>query len=161
MDPAAEDPLLARLHPALRLGRPADGPAVARLVAELGAAEWASQPPRLQAGICRFLAWPGPAFTLLIEDEGVVLAFVMVQRMCAPAEDGVQLCIDDLYVSPAARGRGLARALVAGVRAVGARLDCCYIYLHVRADNHVAQQLYASEDFEPAPALLYDWCNFS
>jgi ribosomal protein S18 acetylase RimI-like enzyme len=57
------------------------------------------------------------------------------------------LNIHDVAVSPAFRGRGISKALMAHVEETARRLGCCKITLEVLSENHVAMNLYKSVGF--------------
>jgi ribosomal protein S18 acetylase RimI-like enzyme len=79
--------------------------------------------------------------------------FVTVAVMPASLTLGEAWMVRDLYVSPPARRRGVARALLAHVvdeaRAAGARR----VSLQTESDNASALALYASAGFRPVPGL--------
>jgi len=50
--------------------------------------------------------------------------------------------MQDLFTSPDARGRGVARALIDGVVAMCRSRDVGDIYWHTQAENAVARRLY-------------------
>src|SRR5437762_9295072 len=58
--------------------------------------------------------------------------------------------IHDVAVSPAARGQGIGRKLLAAVEAEARQLGCCKVTLEVRSDNQRAIGLYRSVGFEPS-----------
>jgi ribosomal protein S18 acetylase RimI-like enzyme len=63
------------------------------------------------------------------------------------------LNLHDLAVLPAARGRGVGEALLAGVAGRARALGCCKVTLEVREDNAPARRLYARAGFvDSAPA---------
>ncbi|HEX4871175.1 MAG TPA: GNAT family N-acetyltransferase [Nevskiaceae bacterium] len=61
--------------------------------------------------------------------------------------------IYSLIVDPAARGQGLARALVAQAERSARARGCTYMSLEVRADNRAARQLYAGLGYRRHAAL--------
>lgn len=50
--------------------------------------------------------------------------------------------LNDLFVAPEARGRGVAEALMRRARELGAATGACEIFLQTARDNAVAQRLY-------------------
>jgi ribosomal protein S18 acetylase RimI-like enzyme len=50
--------------------------------------------------------------------------------------------LNDLFVAPHARGRGVAEALMAAARALAERTGAAEIFLQTAHDNRVAQRLY-------------------
>jgi ribosomal protein S18 acetylase RimI-like enzyme len=52
--------------------------------------------------------------------------------------------LHDLYVVPAFRGRGFARAMIETLKTMGKREKWRYLFWKARADAHAAQKLYDS-----------------
>src|SRR2546426_12588934 len=65
--------------------------------------------------------------------------------------------IHDVAVSPAARGQGIGRKLLAAVEAEARTLGCCKVTLEVRSDNVRAMGLYRSVGFQPSEPETYFW----
>jgi GNAT superfamily N-acetyltransferase len=93
-------------------------PLLAAYAAEMRAtlAGAAIAPPEAQAAL---LAGHPAAELLAVEDEGALLGFAVLFDL--PEVVFARRCgqLDDLFVLPAARGRGIARALVAEAVALG------------------------------------------
>lgn len=156
--PLSASPLAAVLPPGIRLATPGDSASLIALFSALAHAEWTGGPPdSLARGITRFLTQPGGGFALVAEAGERVVGGLIAQRMAAVFEDGLQICIDDLVVSPTHRRAGHGRALVDGVLSVGTLLGADYLYLHVRPDNRAARALYQAAGFRPQGDLLLDW----
>ena len=156
-DPVEAEAHLAAADPRLRLAGPDDAEALQALVLELASLEFSTVPARLAANLRAFFAAPGAAFVLLATHRSAPAGFVLVQRMPLPIDGGVQLWVDDLFVRPAARRRGLGAALLLGVQALGRLCDARYIYLHVRRDNAPARALYRQIGMDEAPDLICEW----
>jgi ribosomal protein S18 acetylase RimI-like enzyme len=102
-------------------------------------------PPDVTAKTWRRLLEPGePVEGLVAEQAGEVVGFV--NCVLHPTTWGVaETCyLEDLFVSPAARGSGAGRALIEAVleRAESRRWD--KVYWHTRRDNERARALYDS-----------------
>ncbi len=152
---SALDAALGALDPRLRLGRPADGPGLSALVRELAATQW-EEPRDPTPSMLRFLDRPRCGLPLIAVEQGVVMGLCLLQHMPLPLDDGDQLCLDDLYVGRAARGRGLGRLLLAGVDVLAAALHVRYLYLHVQPEKQRARRLYAAAGLEAVDTLLMD-----
>jgi len=50
--------------------------------------------------------------------------------------------LQDLFTAPAARGQGVARALIAAVRTWAGDHGCSRVYWHTKEDNATARRLY-------------------
>ncbi len=97
-----------------------------------------------EAALTQALFAPAPLIFALIADQG--MAFYYPDFSTHRGEPGVY--IQDLYVTPQARGTGLARALLAAVmrhQAWGAR----FMTLGVRLENIAATRFYAKTGFTP------------
>lgn len=111
------------------------------LVAELeaaafGAASWGVESVR--QGLCA----PYVSGLLAIDGAGAPAGFALWRRLGRDAE------ILSIGTHPAARRRGAARALVAGVLADAAGHGCSTMFLEVDAANAPARDLYEKHDFE-------------
>jgi ribosomal-protein-alanine N-acetyltransferase len=116
-----------------RPARPADLEAIARIEADSFGDPWPADAFRTYLGGCFLVA----------EEAGAVLGYLVARTAGDEAE------VLDVAVDPAARGRGIGRALLAdalrGLRERGARRA----YLEVRESNTVALGLYQSLGFRP------------
>src|SRR5438552_4127324 len=65
--------------------------------------------------------------------------------------------IHDVAVSPAARGQGIGRKLLAAVEAEARQLGCGKVTLEVRSDNVRAMGLYRSVGFVPSEPETFFW----
>lgn len=65
--------------------------------------------------------------------------------------------IHDIAVSPAARGRGIGRKLLAAVETEARAFGCCKVTLEVRSDNARAMGLYQSVGFKPSEPETFFW----
>jgi ribosomal protein S18 acetylase RimI-like enzyme len=63
--------------------------------------------------------------------------------------------IHDVFVTPAARGRGVVGALFAEIARIGRARGCCKITLEVLATNERAQAAYRREGFGGSAATLF------
>ncbi|MDP5084742.1 MAG: GNAT family N-acetyltransferase [Yoonia sp.] len=91
---------------------------------------------------------PEPRFrAVLAEREGQSIGLALVFPEYSSWRGALGLYVQDLYVQPAARGQGVASALI------GAALACCedwdpsYVTLMVDQDNITAQGWYARQGF--------------
>ncbi|MFS0852821.1 ribosomal protein S18-alanine N-acetyltransferase [Microbacterium sp. 179-I 3D4 NHS] len=81
---------------------------------------------------------------LVDEIDGVVVGYGGVRALQGGADADIQTIALDADHRGSGRGRALLRALLSATAARGAR----EVFLEVRADNPVAERLYASEGFE-------------
>lgn len=90
-----------------------------------------------------------PAAFAILTDEGVDCAWGIA--VCDSGHVGLQ----DIVVSPAARGRTIGRALVQSLMAWGRAHGASKAYLHRLASNEPARALYRGLGFSDAYALHY------
>lgn len=115
-------------------------PAVAADLPALVALEALFPGDRLSArSLRRLLRSPSACVRVMDGAEGLVGAAVLLTR--AGSRIGR---IYSLVVAPSARGRGLARTLVATLEQEARRRGCVRMRLEVRADNAAARALYAA-----------------
>jgi ribosomal protein S18 acetylase RimI-like enzyme len=89
----------------------------------------------------------GQSVVLVAEVDGAVVGFAQ----CYPTWSSLSLApswiLNDLFVAPAGRGRGVGRALVRAVRAAATEAGAAYVELSTARTNVTAQALYESESF--------------
>jgi ribosomal-protein-alanine N-acetyltransferase len=94
---------------------------------------------QIQAASPEASQWDCAGFELLVAElDGAVVAFLLWR---AVADDEAEIL--NLAVDPAARRRGIARALIA-------QIDMPKVFLEVRESNRAAQALYVTCGFEQA-----------
>lgn len=97
---------------------------------------------------------PAPSYTAHVaECEGQVIGIVIFNERRIAGWARPSIYVQDLYVEPQHRRRGLGRALLAGVAGVARDRDAVYVELNVRSENP-ARQLYHRTGFEMVPHCL-------
>ena len=67
----------------------------------------------------------------------------IVHFLVHPSTTSADLCyLQDLFTAPEARGRGVARALIAEVEQWAVAAGCSRVYWHTQAGNETARRLY-------------------
>ncbi len=140
----------------LRAARPADVPALMRLklllaegensqhAVRASAADWLRDGFGEHAGFCAFVA----------EESGAVIGMATCSRRVITGWNGPVIFLQDLFVEPAHRRRGIARALMARVAAYARELGSPIVELTVRGDNNPAQAFYRRNGFQLLPQCL-------
>ena len=102
-------------------------------------------PPEVTAATWRRLLEPdGPMQGLVAEQAGEVVGFVNCV-LHSSTWGTAQMCyLEDLFVSPAARGSGAGRALIEAVLELAKSRGWDKVYWHTREDNARARALYDS-----------------
>jgi GNAT superfamily N-acetyltransferase len=139
----------------VRAAEPRDVPALMRLKCALAgaenslhavrasAADWQRDGFGAQAGFTAFVA----------ECAGDVIGMATCSRRKLTGWNGPVVFLQDLFVDPAFRAHGVARALVARVAAFAAELGSPIVELTVRADNP-ARNFYQHTGFQALPECL-------
>jgi len=107
------------------------------------AADWLRDGFGPLAGFCAFVA----------EADGAVIGMATCSRRVITGWNGPVIFLQDLFVEPAHRRRGIARALTARVAALACELGSPIVELTVRSDNP-AQAFYRKNGFAPLPQCL-------
>ncbi|MCV2864216.1 GNAT family N-acetyltransferase [Albidovulum sediminicola] len=86
---------------------------------------------------------PGHPMSLrLAEVDGVPVGFSLWQTHDSSWVATPDLYLEDLFVTPAARGHGVGRALIADLVAIGKARGCARIYWMTEETNAAARKLY-------------------
>jgi predicted N-acetyltransferase YhbS len=139
----------------VRAAEPADIPALMRLKRALAQGE-----DSLHAVCATEADWlrdgfgPDAGFTAFVaEDAGAIVGMATCSRRTITGWNGPVIFLQDLFVEPAHRERGVANALMARVAALACDLGSPIVELTVRADNP-AQAFYMRSGFRPVPQCL-------
>ncbi len=89
------------------------------------------------------------------ETGGIVIGMAIItERFCA-GWAGSLFAIDDVFVVPEHRGRGVGRALLAGAARHAIARGAPFVELTVREDNEPAIRLYRRVGFERVPGTTF------
>jgi ribosomal protein S18 acetylase RimI-like enzyme len=140
----------------IRAAQPADVPALMRLKRLLAEAEDSLHAVRASAADwLRDGFGPHAGFTAYVAEVGsAVVGMATCSRRTITGWDGPIVFLQDLFVEPAHRRRGIAEALIARVAALARELGSPIVELTVRADNDPAQAFYQRAGFQPLPQCL-------
>ena len=140
----------------IRAAQPADVPALMRLKRLLAEAEDSLHAVRASAADwLRDGFGPHAGFTAYVAELGsAVVGMATCSRRMITGWNGPILFLQDLFVEPAHRRRGIAEALMARVAALARGLGSPIVELTVRADNNAAQTFYQCAGFQPLPQCL-------
>lgn len=90
---------------------------------------------------------------VVAEADGTVVGMAIItQRFCA-GWDGPLFAVDDVFVVPDRRGRGIGMALLAGAARHAVDHGAPFVELTVREDNEPALRLYRRAGFERVPGV--------
>ncbi len=141
----------------VREARPTDIPALMRLKRLLAEGEDSLHAVRAnEADWLRDGFGPAAGFTAFVAEAdgtGAILGMATCSRRTITGWNGPVIFLQDLFVEPACRRRGVARALTARVAALACDIGSPIVELTVRADNP-AQNFYLRGGFQPVPQCL-------
>jgi GNAT superfamily N-acetyltransferase len=123
----AHTTLTATMYDMIRPATVQDVPAIARLIRAL--AEYERLSHRVvfdEARLRDHLFGPKPyAEVLLAEDRGVVVGFALFFHNYSTFAGRPGIYLEDLFVKPEHRGKGLGKALLVSLAQLAAERDCC------------------------------------
>ena len=88
-------------------------------------------------------------------DEGAVIGFTQLYPVFSSIGMKKAWILNDLFVDPAHRRKGAARALIAASRALGENTSARYIMLQTHITNKNAQALYEHTGFQRDDEFYY------
>lgn len=126
----------------IRQATAADAEVLDVMVRELAAHEKSLEHVRVDAAAWRTLLARRDVRVLIAEQDSRVLGFASTVRRLHLWTGGDVLALDDLYVRPGHRGKGLGGRLMAAVARLADK-DGLLVQWGVRLDNHAGQRFYA------------------
>lgn len=103
---------------------------------------------RVSAGLRALVSEPAAGALLMLEDAGETTLGYVVLGWCFSVEQGGRfLLLDELYLLPQTRGRGLGRACLAMVRQWAVEAGARALRLEVSRHNPRARALYLSAGY--------------
>ncbi len=153
---------MAEVEVRVMLAGPADLPDLVRFFRAAAAAEAPDDPAaagRGEAGLRRSLEAhdflrSDSCFLLLARLGGEPAGYLLAVRIPKADARAGFLFVDELYVLPAWRRLGLARALLARAQELAAELGLAGLRLLVRPENEPARALYRSCGLQEQPAVF-------
>jgi GNAT superfamily N-acetyltransferase len=105
----------------------------------------------------RFVAPSEDGCLLAARDEGaVILGYACLYWHFSSLQATETVLMNDLYVAPEARGRGVGRALIEAAAGVARERGAAWLEWATAPDNHTAQRLYDSLTSEKSTWLEYE-----
>jgi GNAT superfamily N-acetyltransferase len=105
----------------------------------------------------RFLAPSEDGELLAARDEsGSILGYACLYWHFSSLAAVETVLMNDLFVAPGTRGRGIGRALIEASRAVARARGAAWLEWATAPDNHTAQRLYDSMTSEKSTWLEYE-----
>lgn len=133
----------------------ADMPAILDLIREL--AEFEKLPPPDGAGYARLLQDLGRRFDAFVAvEDGRTVAYAIVYETYSSFAAKPVLWLEDVYVTPTHRRRGVGKALLAEVQREAASRGCVRVAWAVLDWNVEAQRMYDALGATKKPWLWYE-----
>jgi GNAT superfamily N-acetyltransferase len=105
----------------------------------------------------RFLAPSDDGELLAARDEdGAILGYACLYWHFSSTQAVETVLMNDLFVNPDIRGRGVGRALIEASRSVARARGAAWLEWATAPDNHTAQRLYDSMTSEKSTWLEYE-----
>jgi len=141
--------------------RPADQDAVvALLAAQMAEHRVRSETEKLSQVFCRILADEQYGFVLVARLHSEIVAVAYVVTILSVEHGGRTGWLEELYVTPNQRQRGIGSALLKGVIKLVRQLGLVALDLEVDADHQRAESLYARFGFRRLPRSRWVRENF-
>jgi GNAT superfamily N-acetyltransferase len=114
-------------------------------------------PDRNRSFFRRFLAPSEVGLLLAARDEaGTILGYACLYWHFSSLQALETVLMNDLFVTPEARGRGVGRALIEATAEVARERGAAWVEWSTAPDNHTAQRLYDSLTDEKSTWLSYE-----
>ena len=138
-----------------RLAGPADVPTLVALMTEFYAeADFPLPAAPATRAFAALLAAPQLGAVWLGEAGGAPVGYAVLTLAFSMEYGGLRGFVDDLYVRPEARGRGVAAALLGAVREACGELGVRSLHVEVGPDNATARGVYTRAGFADSGHLL-------
>jgi len=99
------------------------------------------------AAVGRLLREPGLGGIWLVLADARVAGYIALCRGFSIEFNGYDAFVDEFFLLPEARGRGVGKAVLARIADEARKLDINALHLEVARDNHAARKLYAGAGF--------------
>src|SRR3569832_305607 len=114
-------------------------------------------PEVIGAGVRRLMETPSLGFYVVAENEGCVVACLMITNEWSDWRNGLFWWIQSVYVQQAFRRQGVYRRMYEHVRDLAkADPSVCGFRLYVEKENEVAHATYSSLGMKETDYLLYE-----
>ena len=132
----------------VRVVGPADRERVAELLtAQLVEHDLPADAERIERGLDAAFAPHSPAWLLVAERDGEAVGVFLANQIVSVEQGGHALWIEELYVTPSARRKGVARAMLEHVAAKARRRRIAALELEVVPTQAAAFALYRALGF--------------
>ena len=84
----------------------------------------------------------------VVVDDGIIVGFTTYSLQNSTWSEGGHCYLEDLFVDPAMRGKGVGRALIEYVKSYAIENNCSRLYWNTDEDNATARKLYDTYTLE-------------
>lgn len=104
---------------------------------------------RVELTLKQLLAEPRLGAVWVAEDEGRLVGYLIAVRILSVEHSGVMAEIDELFVLPEARSRGVGAGLLEAAESALASAGCVRLQLQLGAANETARAFYEHRGYAP------------
>jgi GNAT superfamily N-acetyltransferase len=142
----------------IRQATTADVPVIAKLIRDLAEYERLTHAVVLdEERLCTHLFGSRPyAEVLLAEDAGAVVGFALFFHTYSTFAGKPCIYLEDLFVEPACRGKGLGKALLRAIAKLAIERDCCRLEWSVLNWNEPSINFYKAMGAKP----MDEWTGY-
>ena len=141
--------------PVFTLAAPVDRAIILNMMADLYAHEGIPLRPESAAALDTLLSNPALGHAYLIKEQNAPVGYLILIYSFSIEHAGRTALLDELYISPSSRGKGIGKAAVQFAIDSARKADCRILYLEVSEENLTARQLYAKSGFNPLPRSAF------
>lgn len=115
-------------------------------------------PDRLDAAVSGMIENRERGTMLLAHEDAQPVGLAALSYTWTLEHGGLVAWLDELYVLPPCRGRGLGTALLHAAQNIAKSAGCAALELEVEATHRRAENLYQRAGFEPLPRARWALC---
>ena len=133
----------------IRGALPADIPQLLDLVRRYWEFEaiWGFEALRVELTLTQLLAEPQRGAAWVADDQGKLCGYLIAVLVLSLEHGGLMAEVDELFVLPEVRGRGLGAQLLAAAEAALAARGCVRLQLQLGVENEAARAFYARRGY--------------
>jgi ribosomal protein S18 acetylase RimI-like enzyme len=133
--------------PTFRQARPADRDAIVAMMRDFYAHEKMNLTAETLKALDRVLCAPGIGEVHLVMESDASVGYFVLMHGFSLEHGGATGLLDELFIIPAARGKGIGKAALARVMELGREREWRVVYLEVSHENTAAHELYTHAGF--------------
>ena len=143
------------MEPRLRNAHTRDVPALVALMAEFyGEADYPLPRDAAARAFTSLLGDPARGLVWILEIEAEAMGYLVLSLGFSMEYGGLRGWVDDFFVRPPARGRGLGRAALATVREACREMGVRALLVEAGPESHPARRVYARAGFEDSGRVV-------